>query len=159
MTNTEQIIQRFREKLKRYDVEKFVSPLNAVVAMEDLESFLSQSLEELERTVREEERKAVIDEVITFRSGYVYDDYSSLYQQSGKIWAEYAEKEGKFLDSLSHPKDSPVEGEEKCGEHGIENCGECESKQEERYYWDICPKCGVGHNVKFHCHSKGRGKE
>lgn len=148
MTNTEQIIQRFREKLKRYDVEKFVSPLNAVVAMEDLESFLSQSLEELERTVREEERKAVIDEVITFRSGYVYDDYSSLYQQSGKIWAEYAEKEGKFLDFLSHPKDSPVEGEEKgCACHCHYKDLRCTTEDCNGMYW--CQ----------HCQSKGGGKE
>lgn len=29
-----------------------------------------------------------------------------------------------------------------------------ESGEKERYYWDICPQCGNGHNVKFNCSPK-----
>jgi hypothetical protein len=46
---------------------------------------------------KQQGRKKTLEEIITLRSAYVYDDYSSLYQQSGKIWTEYADVEGKFL--------------------------------------------------------------
>lgn len=59
---------------------------------------LTQFIAESNQRAVERAEKAFLDELIAFRSVYVYDDYSSLYQQSEKIWLEYAEKESEFIN-------------------------------------------------------------
>lgn len=94
----EEILKEFEDLIPVMQVSTQVEPrlLNADM----VNDFISQALDRIEDETRKQTVEEVINEIIAFRSGYVYDDYSSLYQKSGELWTEYAEKEGKFLEQL-----------------------------------------------------------
>ena len=50
-------------------------------------------VEKVDTQAREEE----LEKIQAVRSGYAYDDYSSLYQHSNELYAEYFEQEGKLI--------------------------------------------------------------
>lgn len=86
---------------------------NGIVAIDpndytviDRESFLSQYGKAAERFIADIEQLAELRgeqnayrKVVELRSGYVYDEYSTLYQKSAEIRSEWFDKEGEFLEA------------------------------------------------------------
>lgn len=88
MTSKEEILKEFKNRFNPEEPCTFVP------------AFLEEALDRIEAETRKQTAEEIIDEIIVLRSGYVYDDYSSLYQKSGELWTEYAEEESKLLNKL-----------------------------------------------------------
>lgn len=84
-------VERFQEKYNSFELCEIVCKKDH----DRLIAFLTTELEALEKKVREE----LIKEMIAFRSPYLYDDYSLLYQHSQEIQKDYYEAMGKWLNT------------------------------------------------------------
>lgn len=108
MPTTEQLI---KEALKEFDkwfnhgTKKEPRFAYSSGAYKEVRDFFKQQLS----TIATQSAKEAFEEVITFRSPYVYDEYSTLYQKSNEIRYEYFDDENKFLneklEDLSQPKE------------------------------------------------------
>lgn len=81
-----------------------------------LENKLKDHISQAILSAEERGREGAFKEIFYIRSSYVYDDYSTLYQQSEKIWMEYSKVEGEFLKeklSLSLPDQEQLTSKEK----------------------------------------------
>lgn len=92
MEKKDSVLERFDKEWEKWG--KWNSENQMPMTPHDFYKFIQSEI----RKAKEEERLNTLKDIVTLRSGYVYDDYSSLYQQSGEIWKEYAETENKYLN-------------------------------------------------------------
>lgn len=93
-----QIQKQIEEAMDR--LEQKLKPLYKSGSLDvfDLKIAIEKELSTIATKSAEEAKLEAFNEIVTLRSGYAYDNYSSLNQQSGEIWIGYAEVESKFLN-------------------------------------------------------------